>query len=533
MSNGHSNNLDIDRTKCVFCGNCAERCVMDNIRLELAPCRNACPLGQNCQAYIQQIARGQSDRALATILETNPFPGILGRICHHPCESACSRGRVDGQAVAIRALKRMLAEKTSRPAPQQPLQEHTERVAIIGSGPAGLMAGWELRRKGYKVVIYEKNSIPGGNLTRVIPDFRLPMETAMAELEWLKEWGIEFRTGVEVGKDIPFETIRSENAAVIVAAGGGQSMRLGVEGEDYPNIYHAFQFLEAAKRGSPPALGNSVVVVGGGNAAVDAAQTAKRLGVSTVRLVCLERRDEMPAHPHCLEEALEEGVITECGWGSFKFTSADGIRADSLKCHLCLCVWQNQCFMPQMDCEIERTFTADSFIIAIGDRPDRAFLQSTGLADGNCSRASAHAVTLATGVAGVFAAGDVVSGPSSVVQAMASGREAALSADRYIRGEDLLYGRNYPGPVLTDFAVRTDKAEKYPRQICSKLAPSERIGMRETNAVIGESEARLESLRCLSCGVPVAYNDACWYCLPCEVSCPEQALRLEVPYPIR
>ena len=533
MSYRHSNNLVIDRSKCLFCGNCAERCVMDNIRLELAPCRNACPLGQNCQAYIQQIARGQGERALATILETNPFPGILGRICHNPCESACARSRVDGQPVAIRALKRMLADTRTRPAPQAPLSERPERIAVIGSGPAGLMAGWELRRKGYRVVIYEKGSKPGGNLTRVIPDFRLPVATAMAEVEWLKEWGVEFRTGVEIGKDVAFEAIRSENAAVVVATGGGQSMRLGIEGEDYSNVVHALPFLEAAKEGNPPALGNSVVVIGGGNAAVDAAQTARRLGASTVRLVCLERRNEMPAHPHCLEEALEEGVIMECGWGPRAFTGFDGARASALQCRLCLCVWQDGCFLPQLDCEIERTFEADSFIVAIGDRPDGAFLGSIGLMVGKGCRASADARTLETAVPGVFAAGDVVSGPSSVVQAMASGRAAAESADRYIRGEDLRFGRSYPGPVLTDFPIRTDKAAPIPRQSWRRLAPAGRIGMRETNAAIDESRAGEESLRCLSCGVPVAYHDTCWYCLPCEVSCPEQALRLEVPYLIR
>lgn len=524
-----SNNIQIDRSKCVFCGICAERCIMDHIRLELSPCRQACPIGQNCQAYIQQIHRGQADRALSTIMDTNPLPGILGRICHQPCQQACGRRSVDESPVAVRALKRFLVETADRPAPPSIPCSRPDGVGIVGSGPAGLMAAWELRRRGYNVTVYDKAATPGGNLTQVIPEFRLPRKVAMADIEWIERWGVEFRLGCHVGGDIEFESFQRRHGAVLLTTGRGQPMRLNIDGEDAANVRAALPFLEKAKAGKRPDLGGSVVVIGGGNVAIDAALTAKRMGTAAVRVVCLERPDDMPAFAHHVEEAIEEGIAIEYGWGPHAFVK-NGNRAIAVRCRLCLCVWQDQCFAPTFDCSIEKEIAADTFIVAVGDQPDREFLQSIGLHPESEKIRIADPLTLETGMSGLFAAGDLVSGSGSVVDAMAAGRRAAISIDRHLQGDDLRYGRTYAGPFITDFSTPTENAYAAPQQQSLKVPPADRKGMQEAELGLDAAQALAESRRCLSCGVPVGYHDSCWACLPCEVSCPEQALRVAVPY---
>jgi NADPH-dependent glutamate synthase beta subunit-like oxidoreductase len=526
-----SNNIQIDRSKCVFCSNCAERCIMDHIRLQLSPCRSACPIGQNCQAYIQQIQRGQSDRALSTLLETNPLAGTLGYICHQPCQQSCARLEVDGEPVAIRALKRFLVENVTFPAPS-PIPERYELIGIIGSGPAGLMAAWELRRCGYKVNVYDTDTTPGGNLTRVIPEFRLPKKVAMADIEWIERWGVEFHLGFQVGSGMDFKTFRKQHHALLLATGGGQPTWLNIDGEDSVNVCAALPFLEAVKAGQKPDLGTSVVVIGGGNVAIDAALTAKRLGISSVRVVCLEKKDDMRAFAHSVQEAIEENIGIEYGWGPQSFVRK-GNRATSVNCQLCVCVWEDQCFAPTFDCAIGKDFAADSFIVAIGEKPDREYLQSLGLSFKMESTRFADPVTLETNLSGVFAAGDMISGASSVVHAMASGRQAAVSIDRHIKGDDLRYGRSYGGPVINDFNILTANAYPATQQRCKQVPTGERIGMQEIGLALDAAHALEESRRCLNCGVPVGYNDSCWACLPCEVSCPEQALHLTVPFLIR
>ncbi len=524
-----SNNIQIDRSKCVFCGLCAEICIMDHIRLELSPCRRSCPIGQNCQAYIQQLDRGENDRALATVLETNPLPGVLGRICHHPCQTACNRSTIDQEPVAIRALKRFIVETAKRPSPGSISCTSPVHVGIIGSGPAGLMAGWELRRRGYRVTIYDQAATPGGNLTQVIPEFRLPKKVALADIEWIEKWGVEFALGSPIGRDLDFEKLRRLHGAILLASGRGQPARLSIIGEDASNVLSAIPFLEKVKCGERPVLGNSVVVIGGGNVAIDAALTAKRTGSASVRMISLERSDELPAFAHHVAEALEEGITIEYGWGPHAF-SLKGSLADSVICQLCMCVWQDQCFAPTFDGTIEKSFSADTFIIAIGDQPSKNFLELIGLITSPYNVRIADPLTLETRIPGVFAAGDLVSGSSSVVEAMAAGRRAAISIDRMLMGDDLRYGRSYAGPYVTEFTAPVQNVYAAPQQKPLRVSPADRRGMQEVELTFTVAQALEESRRCLSCGVPVGYNDSCWACLPCEVSCPEQALRVAVPY---
>jgi NADPH-dependent glutamate synthase beta subunit-like oxidoreductase len=385
---------------------------------------------------------------------------------------------------------------------------------------------------GYRVKIYEKAPKPGGNLTGVIPDYRLSPEVVMDEIAWIESWGIEIQTDTEVGKDLSIAQLFAESHAILLATGAGKSLPLRVAGEESFNVHLALTFLKAVKEKRPPELGNKVVVIGGGNSAVDAAQTAKRLGAEDVRIVCLERQGEMPAYPWQVKQALEEGVVLEVGWGPSSFDlKEDG--ALSVTCDRCISIWEDGKFSPVLDGDTQKRFYADSFIVAVGGRPDREFLMTLGLISSSEAEQSFDPLTLQTRIKGLFAAGDVTTGPTSVVEAMASGRRAAISIDRYLRGEDLRYGRRDVGPYLFDFPVDLQKANKAPRQPIPELPSAERLGFKEIELTMDEDTARREAGRCLSCGLPVAYFDACWYCLPCEVSCPEEALRVEIPYIIR
>ena len=532
MLHPFSNNIAIDRSKCTFCGICVDRCILDHMRLQMSPCRVACPIGQNCHSYVQQLFRRQNERGLATILESNPLPAVLGRICHHPCQDACARRQVDGKPINIRALKRFLSETVARPPWEGKKNIRPENVGIIGSGPAALMAAWHLRRNGYRVVVYEKENTPGGHLTRTIPEFRLPRKVALGDIQRLESAGVEFRLNAQIGADREFNDWRKRQAAILVAAGTTIPVGLNIAGEDAPNVYSAVPFLEGVKSGHRPHLGRSVVVIGGGNVAIDAAQTARRLGAEFVRMVCLERREEMPAHADSITEAVEENVEIECGWGPRSF-QMNGSKAAAVNCELCVCVWKDQCFAPEFNCQVGKTFHADSFIVAVGIRPDQKMWDSLGLSPGDENGKIVDPLTGETGIGGVFAAGDIIGGAGSVVEAMASGRRAAISIDRYLRGMDLRYGRSYPGPLITDFPIPKEGASGTPPQETDRIPPSERKGMEESDGGFGETEAFQESTRCLSCGVPVGCNDSCWYCLPCEVSCPEDALRVEIPSLIR
>ncbi|MFC1887109.1 FAD-dependent oxidoreductase, partial [Thermodesulfobacteriota bacterium] len=499
----YSNNIVIDKTKCTFCGICIDRCILDNLRLQLSPCRNACPLGQNCQGYIQEIARGRFDNASSLIRETSPLPHVLGRICSRPCETACNRNQVDDQAVSIRNLKRYAVNAVKRPDPCLPDRERVESVGIVGSGPAGLMAAWELRKLGYRTRLYEKSSVPGGNMTTAIPEFRLPLAVVMEEIAWLEKWGIEIKTGVRINDDMTVDQLMDEHAAVLLATGANRPIDLDIGSGDAPNIFSAVSFLESVKQGDKPDIGSSVVIIGGGNSAVDAAQTARRMGVESVKLVCLERSEaEMPAFPWAIAEALNDGITIDWGWGPDSFSSKDG-RAPGLICRRCLSVWDGELFSPRLDPETEKTFQADSFIIGIGTCADSDFLNDACSLSSTDLQFESDPLTLETIVPGIFIAGDAATGPTSVVDAMASGRRAAVSIDRYIRGEDLRYGRAYAGPYLTEFPLDLNSAKPGPRQAAPKLPPKltidQRLSFNETNSVFDDAAAMEESGRCMSC----------------------------------
>ena len=445
-----SDNIVIDQDKCIYCGECVETCILDNLRMKLAPCRQACPLGVNCQGYVQMILRGQDAEALEMVERKLPFPGILGRVCSAQCETGCHRGQVGDAPVAIRALKRFVDSK--RPA-GLPVPESApasgKSCAVVGSGPAGMMAAWELMQKGHAVTIYDADTQPGGMLRWAIPEFRLPSQVLDQEFTRLQAMGLKYQGGQALGKELSLDSLSEKHDAVILAMGCPQSKRLGIEGEVSQGVLHALPLLRAVREGQTPQVGAKVVVIGGGDVAVDCAQTALRLGAAQVTMVSLESGSEMPASQEALAMAQAEGVVLEGSWGPTKILHAGG-RAVGLELQRCLAVFDNfGRFAPTFDECALNEIEADTIIVAIGQERD---IQALGGDLPGCDE-----LTLQTEQENVFMAGDLHKGPSTIVEAMASGREAAESVHRLFTNQHLGYGRAYPGPIETQFDIDTER----------------------------------------------------------------------------
>jgi len=524
--------IAIDRDKCLACGVCEEYCVLDNIRVEVPPCRAACPININPQAYCTLLAMDRPDDALGMIYKDAPFPRLLGYVCHAPCETECNRRLVD-EPVAIKDLKRFLADHATHPAGPVNVGWPTgKKVAIIGAGPAGMMAAVSLRQMGHEVTIYDSLPEAGGMALVGIPRFHLPDAARKADTSLLDRIGVEQKYGTNVGTDIGFVELRERYDAVLLAVGTHVEERLNIEGEQGDGVLDGLSFLRAVNLGKEIEVGRKVVVVGGGNVAVDSARVALRIGARDVQIVCLENRDEMPAFRNEVREAVEEGITLNCTWAPKSILLEKG-NLTAVECTRCISVWgSGGKFQPTYDPNQKLTHAADTLIVAIGQLPDVAFL-----ADGNArdifkgNALWVNTFTMETRLKGVFAAGDMVTGPSSVVEAMASGRKAAKSIDRYVRGQNMNLEPIREARQLVAGEVDLTRARRYPRAVMPQIdMETRRSSFSLINKGYDGATARQEADRCMRCAKAVEYYNECWYCLPCEIECPTEALRLEIPF---
>ena len=486
-----------------------------------SPCKATCPAETSAQGYVALIREGRYEEALEVVREYNPFPASVGRVCTHPCEAECSRGRLDAP-VAICALKRFAAdwvyehggssEKavgagdgiTDRPA---------ARIAVVGSGPAGLSCAHHLVRMGYGVTVFESLPAAGGMMRVGIPAYRLPREVLQREIDAIVAEGVEIRLNTPV-RDV--NTLLAEGyAAVFLAIGAHEPQRLGIEGEDAQGVYHGVPFLQAVSlatgTGDLPAVGKRVVVIGGGNTAVDSARTALRLGAGAVAMVYRRSREEMPASSWEIEEAEREGVTLELLTAPVAVVVKDG-RVAGIRCQRMALGDPDESGrrrpvpIPGSEFVIE----ADTVIAAVAQAPEISFLDKThGLEGSDRGTFVVDEKTLATNRPGVFAGGDAQRGPGILIWAIADGRRGALSIDRYLRGVDLLTAREQvPLPVVDlqdeeiNRIIAAGGVDRSPRAAMPMVPVSERVrDFREVELALTEEEARREASRCLACGI--------------------------------
>ena len=464
-----------------------------------------------------------------------PFGAILGRVCTHPCETRCERGPIDG-AVSIKALKRYLADEFPEIAFQlPPIAEETDlSIAIIGSGPAGLMAAYELRALGHRVVVYESESEPGGLLRYGIPSFRLPIEIVEKSVDLLTQMGVEFVTGRKIGTDLDPAALESEYKALILATGPGPSAAIDLPGANLPGVLDALEFLKLAKAGRAPDLGQSIAIIGGGNTAVDTALTCRFLGKTEVKLVALESAVQMPAFDVELKEAHEAGIIIENCWGPTALIPAEDGTIE-IELSRCLTVYDNEgSFDPVLENSCGLRISAETVILATGQKPKIEGWPAE-LFDSFTGHLSVDPLTQAsTAKQGLFSCYRAETDPGSVVDAMASAKEAAISADRFLRGERLYWGRDFwTKGYMKEYEADLSRVVGGPRLTLDRLSANERRLDKEVDLPMSHSKARLEGERCLSCGRAFEMNQTCWSCLPCEIECPVDALEVRMPYLIR
>ena len=537
----HPRFVDID--KCTSCGECAKVCPIEvpnqfdqglgnrKAAFKLypqgmpgayaiekkgtAPCKVACPAHVSIQGYIALINDGRYPEAIRLFRDAHPFPGICGRVCHHPCENECTRKEYDAP-LAIRELHRFLADwekgapETYPPAPVA--EKRDEKIAIIGSGPAGLSAAYFLARSGYRVTVFEKLPKAGGMMAVGIPEYRLPREILEREIRLIEDMGVEIRTGITFGKDITFKTLEDEGfSATFLAVGLHGGRPLGVENEDADGVIQGVDFLRDVSLGRDVSVGRDVVVIGGGNVAIDVALTAKRKGAETVTLICLEKREEMPAWSHEIAEALESDIRIVNSYGPKSFFIDPNQVVTGIEFKTCSAVFdESGRFAPQYDESACEAFFCDQVIVAIGQSAAcNDFSDQTSLFQPN-GGLTADPVTLQTAIGGVFAGGDALYGPRSVVEAVACGKQAAESIHRYVNKMDLSAGREEDWTPVRPEGLFVENQARVPVQC---LDPSAReCNFLEVSFGYNKEEALKEANRCLKCGV-------CSECYQCVSAC--------------
>ncbi|NLZ28943.1 MAG: FAD-dependent oxidoreductase [Firmicutes bacterium] len=487
------------------------------------PCQAACPIHQGIREYIYSIATGNFDEALDKIRETNPLPAICGTICAHHCEEECRRNDVD-KPLSIRGLKRFAVENGKALLERMPKPDPEKKVAVIGGGPSGLVAAWDLAMQGCAVTVFDREKLMGGAVRHYIPLYRLPDEEIERDVKVFRDAGIEFKDGVELGKDISIAELKDQGyGAILLALGLQKSRTVPIPGVEHPKVLKALPFLKAVKRDGFLFEDNpTVIVIGGGNVAMDVARSSVRCGAKKVKAVCLEAEDEMPAFEWEIEEAREEGVEIICSNGPVSVLE-DGDNIKGLKIKECVCVFDDQGrFSPEYNEDCTGDVEGDIIIFSVGQGSDLdALKDEVELNDrGNLVYDRNNFVTSQEGV---FACGEVATGPGTAVESMASGRRAALSIMSYLGGQSF----------TIDSVEEPEPAEKLDEKVAGEVKRSERQEMilvdpvvRVTNfehveSCFSRQQALTEAKRCLGCLAGASrIEELCVNCLTCLRVCP-------------
>ncbi|MDX2320570.1 MAG: FAD-dependent oxidoreductase [Moritella sp.] len=567
--------VKIDKEKCVACGECVEVCPTNAIKLgqklcslnpvpekerELphntewgedkfnpdyrenkqvvveggtAPCKAGCPAHIGVQGYIKLASQGQYTEALKLIKMENPFPAVCGRICPKFCEDDCTRCDIDG-AVAVDDIKKFIAQQDmnaeTRYIPEIKY-DHDKKIAIIGGGPAGLSCAYYLAIEGYKVTVFEKQTALGGMLTLGIPSYRLEKDVINAEIDVLREMGVEFKMGVEIGKDISLAALRKQDYQAFYIAIGAQAGRsLGLEGENAQGVITGVEFLRSVNLGENTDVKGNVIVIGGGNVAIDVARTATRVGAEQVDMFCLESRENMPAHAEEVQEALDEDININNSWGPKRIVTENN-RVVGVEFRKCISVLdENGRFNPTYDENNTKIVNADHVLLSVGQAMDWGnILENSNIALNPNQTIPADKTTYQTDEPDVFAGGDVVTGPRFAIDAIAHGKEGAVSIHRYVQnGQSLVLGRirrDYRAFDKTNLNLSGFDAS--PRQTVAHVdGQKSKTTFNDLRETFTEDQIKLETERCLGCGLAVADEFMCVGCGACTTKCRFDAISL-------
>ncbi|WP_454054939.1 FAD-dependent oxidoreductase [Clostridium sp. Marseille-Q7071] len=571
----------VDKDKCVACGECVQNCPVNALQLGqklcsktavteaitrketprdtewgpekwntdyrinrknvvdtgTSPCKTECPAHIAIQGYIKLASQGKYTEALELIKYENPFPAVCGRICPRKCESACTRGDID-EPIAIDDIKKFIAEQDlnmeRRYVPKR-RHEYGKKIGVIGAGPSGLSCAYYLAIDGYKVTVFEKQNELGGMLTLGIPSFRLEKDVINAEIDILRELDVEFKTGVEVGKDVTINDLRSQGYEAFYLAIGAQAGRkLGIEGEDAQGVITGIDFLRNVNLGDSSKLEGNVVVIGGGNVAIDVARTAVRVDASKVDMFCLESREEMPALEEEIDEALSEDITINNSWGPKSIITENG-RVIGVEFKKCISVFdKNRKFNPQYDENHTIIVDADHVLLSVGQAMEWGNLITDSKIELNPNKTiKADSVTLQTGEPDIFAGGDVFTGPRFAIDAIALGKEGAISIHRYVNsGQSLIIGRDRKEYHSLDKSEAIfDGYDTIPRQQASHEDENKsKKTFKDLRGTFTEEQMKKETERCLGCGATVVDEFLCVGCGQCTTKCKFDAISLVRKY---